>query len=105
MRSRSASPEPRRPSCGKRGRALVLGRSARHVPVVHLVPARWLEIIGLAVVLGAVPLLWAALRALAERDWVGGGLMVVAAAAAGHLGLELVAIARLERRPEPGGEP
>jgi hypothetical protein len=64
-----------------------------------------LEILGLAIVLGAIPLLWVALRALAERDWVSGGLVVIAAAAAGHLGLELVAIARLDRRPEMGEEP
>jgi len=92
-------------NAGERHRALVLGRSARHLPVVHLLPARFLEFIGLAVVLGAVPLLWTALRALAERDWVSGGLIVVAAAAAGHLGLEFVAIARHERPPEPGGDP
>ncbi len=72
---------------------------------MKLMPARWLELLGLAIVLGAVPLLWTALRALASRDWVGGGLVVIAAAAAGHLGLELIAIARLEHRPEPGDAP
>jgi hypothetical protein len=71
---------------------------------VDLIPARWLERLGLGIVLGTLPLLWSALRALAERDWVGGGLLVVAAAAAGHLGLEFVAIARIERPADREGD-
>ena len=55
---------------------------------------------GVSCLLGAVPLLWLALRYLAGRDYVAGALVVVASAAVGHLGLELVALTA----GEPGGE-
>ena len=48
---------------------------------------------GTLCLVGTLPLLWGALRALAERDYVSGTLGVVAVAAVGHLGLELVALA------------
>ncbi len=54
----------------------------------------WLRRLGLAFVLGNVPLLLLALRALAGRDYAAGGLLVFAAAASGHLGLELLALAQ-----------
>ena len=46
--------------------------------------------------LGTVPLMLAALRALAERDYVAGALLVFGAAAVGHLGLELMALAQAD---------
>lgn len=52
-----------------------------------------LRTFGLGALVGTVPLLWIALGALGERDYVGGALLVFAAAAIGHLGLELVALA------------
>lgn len=55
---------------------------------------RWYSTLGLVFVLGNLPLLWAALRALAERDYAAGGLLVFAAASTGHLGLELLALGR-----------
>lgn len=55
---------------------------------------------GLAALVGTVPLLWFALRALGERDYVGGALLVFGAAAIGHLGLELIALSG--RRREDG---
>ena len=45
--------------------------------------------LGVLCTIGAVPILWSAMRALAVRDYVGGGLLVFGAAAAGNLGLEL----------------
>ena len=47
---------------------------------------------GAAALLGAIPLLVIAVGALAERDYVGGALLVFASAAIGHMGLELVAL-------------
>ncbi len=52
-----------------------------------------LRTLGLGALVSTAPLLWFALRALGERDYVGGALLVFAAAAIGHLGLELVALA------------
>lgn len=52
-----------------------------------------LRAFGLIALAGTAPVLWFALRALGERDYVGGALLVFAAAAVGHLGLELVALA------------
>ena len=46
--------------------------------------------------LGTVPLMLWALRALAARDYVAGALLVFAAAAVGHLGLELMALAQAD---------
>ena len=63
-------------------------------PVSH-----WLRPIGVLFVAGNVPILLLALRALAERDYAAGGLLVFASAATGHLGLELLALAR-----EPAGQ-
>jgi hypothetical protein len=60
--------------------------------------------LGLAFLVGVVPLVLAALRALAERDYVAGGLLVFAAAAVGHLGLEVVAIAEARLRVSPAPE-
>lgn len=59
-----------------------------------------LRVAGLIALAATAPLLWFALRALAERDYVGGALLVFAGAAIGHLGLELLA---LSTRPA-GGE-
>lgn len=56
--------------------------------------------LGLAALVGTMPLLWLALRALAERDYVSGALLVFATAAIGHLGLELVALAEKARQDE-----
>lgn len=62
--------------------------------------------LGLLLVVAAVPLVLVALRHLAERDYVAGGLVVFAAAAIGHLGLELVALAEARARADqPGTEP
>lgn len=47
---------------------------------------------GAVALLGAIPLLIIAVGALAERDYVGGALLVFASAAIGHMGLELVAL-------------
>lgn len=55
---------------------------------------RWLAPLGTFFVLGNIPLLWLALRALGERDYAAGGILVFAAAATGHLGLELLALGR-----------
>ena len=52
--------------------------------------------LGTAGLLATVPLMLVALRSLAERDYVSGALLVFGAAAVGHLGLELVALARGE---------
>lgn len=52
-----------------------------------------LRVLGLTALCATAPLLWLALRGLAERDYVAGALLVFAAAAIGHLGLELVALA------------
>ncbi len=60
--------------------------------------------LGLAFLVGTVPLVLVALRALAERDYVAGGLMVFAAAAMGHLGLEIVALAEARLRAAPAPE-
>lgn len=57
-----------------------------------------LRALGVAGLLATVPLMLLALRALAARDYVGGALVVFAAAAVGHLGLELVA---LDAEPAP----
>jgi hypothetical protein len=57
-----------------------------------------LRALGVAGLLATVPLMLLALRALAARDYVGGALVVFAAAAVGHLGLELVA---LDAEPPP----
>ncbi|MCB9535916.1 MAG: hypothetical protein H6704_06590 [Myxococcales bacterium] len=57
-----------------------------------------LRALGVAGLLATVPLMLLALRALAGRDYVGGALVVFAAAAVGHLGLELVA---LDAEPAP----
>lgn len=57
-----------------------------------------LRLLGVAGLLGTVPMMLLALRALAGRDYVGGALVVFAAAAVGHLGLELVA---LDQDPPP----
>ena len=54
---------------------------------------RTLRTLGIGALVSTAPLLWFALRALGERDYVGGALLVFAAAAIGHLGLELVALA------------
>lgn len=58
---------------------------------------------GAAALLGAIPLLVIAVGALAERDYVGGALLVFASAAVGHMGLELVALGE-GARPAPAGE-
>ncbi len=55
-----------------------------------------LRALGFSALLGSVPILWVALRYLAERDYVAGALAVVASAAVGHLGLELVALSMRE---------
>lgn len=60
-----------------------------------------LRTLGLGALVGTAPLLWFALRALGERDYVGGALLVFAAAAIGHLGLELVALAGRTGEEEP----
>ncbi len=60
--------------------------------------------LGHLAVLGTVPLLWAALRALGGRDYVSGALLVFAAAAVGHLGLELLALGRREPTVESDEE-
>lgn len=59
--------------------------------------------LGLAALIGTAPLMWFALAALGERDYVAGALLVFASAAIGHLGLELVALAR-RPRAEPDAE-
>ncbi len=56
---------------------------------------------GVVCLLATVPLLWVALRYLAGRDYVAGALVIVASAAVGHLGLELVALAEGARAPQP----
>lgn len=56
---------------------------------------------GFVCLLATVPLLWLALRYLAGRDYVAGALVIVASAALGHLGLELVALAEGRRAPRP----
>lgn len=61
-----------------------------------------LRALGIGALLGTAPLLWFALRALGERDYVGGALLVFAGAAIGHLGLELVALAGRAADEEPG---
>lgn len=48
--------------------------------------------LGIVALVATAPLLWVALQALGERDYVAGALLVFAAAAVGHLGLELVAL-------------
>lgn len=58
------------------------------------------EVGGYLALLGVVPLLWESLTALAGRDYVAGGLLVFAAAAIGHVGVELVALA-LGPAPRP----
>lgn len=50
--------------------------------------------LGVVALLGTAPILVAAMGHLAARDYVAGGLLVFAAAAVGHLGLELVALGR-----------
>ena len=59
----------------------------------------WLRPLGLAFVAGNVPVLILALQALARRDYAAGGLLVFAAAATGHLGLELLALGRAPQGP------
>ncbi len=59
---------------------------------------------GIVCLLGTVPLLWIALRYLAGRDYVAGALVIVASAAVGHLGLELVALAEGARGAGGEGE-
>ncbi len=51
-----------------------------------------LRVISVTALLGVIPLIWVALRYLASRDYAAGAIVVVAAAAVGHLGLELVAL-------------
>lgn len=58
--------------------------------------------LGLLCVVATAPLLWVALAHLAGREYVAGALVVFAAAAVGHLGLELVSLA--SRAPEPAAE-
>lgn len=53
--------------------------------------------LGIALILGHVLLIVAALRFLAGREYAAGGLCVFGAAAMGHLGLELVALAEAAR--------
>jgi len=52
----------------------------------------WTRVVGYALLLCTVPLLWAMVRALMERDYVAGGFELVAAALVGHLGLEAIAL-------------
>ncbi len=59
-----------------------------------------LRIAGLIALAATAPLMWFALRGLGERDYVGGALLVFAAAAIGHLGLELLALAARPARGE-----
>ena len=54
--------------------------------------------VGLLALMASAPVLWYALQALAGRDYVGGALLIFASAAVGHLGLELVALARRDGR-------
>ena len=59
-----------------------------------------MRVIGMVCLMGALPLLLIALRSLAERDYVAGALVIFAAAAFGHLGLELLALAEGASREE-----
>jgi hypothetical protein len=61
--------------------------------------------LGLAFLVGSVPLVVLALRHLADRDYVAGGLLVFASAAVGHLGLELVALAEGRHGKGAAGAP
>lgn len=49
--------------------------------------------LGLVFVVAVVPLIWLGIQHLSTRDYVGGGLLIFAAAAVGHLGLELLSLA------------
>lgn len=53
----------------------------------------WVGALGGLLLLTTVPLAWAMVRALIERDYVAAGLEVLASGLLGHLGLELVALA------------
>lgn len=59
---------------------------------------------GAVALLGAIPLLVIAVGTLAERDYVGGALLVFASAAIGHMGLELVALGEAARPRTSGGD-
>lgn len=50
--------------------------------------------LGMLAVIAVAPLTWLAVNALAERDYVAGALLVFAMATVGHLGVELLALAR-----------
>lgn len=54
--------------------------------------------LGVFFLVAGVPLVIVALAHLADRDYVAGGLLVFAAAAIGHLGLELVALVDARER-------
>ncbi|MCB9547747.1 MAG: hypothetical protein H6706_18120 [Myxococcales bacterium] len=60
--------------------------------------------LGVAALLGVVPLLVAAMGHLGGRDYVAGGLLIFAAAAVGHLGLELVALGTPATARDPDDE-
>ena len=59
---------------------------------------------GAVALLGAIPVLVIAIGALAERDYVGGALLVFASAAVGHMGLELVALGEHAKGRAPSDE-
>jgi hypothetical protein len=59
---------------------------------------------GALALLGTIPLLVMAVGRLAERDYVGGGLLIFAGAAIGHMGLELVALGEHRRPTEADDE-
>jgi len=63
-------------------------------PVTSRARSDLLSGLGVVALLGTAPVLVAAMGHLAVRDYVAGGLLVFAAAAIGHLGLELVALGR-----------
>ncbi|MFN3201797.1 MAG: hypothetical protein ACE366_25560 [Bradymonadia bacterium] len=48
--------------------------------------------LGIGCVVAVVPLIILGIEHLSVRDYVGGGLLIFAAAAVGHLGLELMAL-------------
>ncbi|MEZ4475079.1 MAG: hypothetical protein R3F60_30670 [bacterium] len=54
--------------------------------------------------LAVAPLLVAAMGHLGARDYVAGGLLIFAAAAVGHLGLELVALGSPASPRDPDDE-
>lgn len=57
---------------------------------------------GAGALLAAIPLLVMAVGQLASRDYVGGALLIFAAAAVGHMGLELIALG--EHHPRAADE-